>query len=86
MSTIASRDLRNHTREVLERVASVDVVTDTVNGRPVADLRAHEHNRRLTMAKSDFASLHAGQRLDPTLAIDLAWISEGDTEELGPIP
>lgn len=30
-STIASRDLRNHTREVLDRVLSGDVVTITVN-------------------------------------------------------
>lgn len=85
MSTIASRDLRNHTREVLERVAEGNVVTITVNGRPVADLRPHAHHRRPTMSKTEFVTLHEGQRVDPTLAADLAWIVEGDTDELGPI-
>lgn len=85
MSTIASRELRNHTRDVLKRVADGDVVTITVNGRPVADLRPHAHHRRATMSKTDFATLHEGQRMDPTLATDLAWITEGDTDELGPI-
>jgi prevent-host-death family protein len=36
MATVASRDLRNRTRQVLDRVEAGEDVTITVDGRPVA--------------------------------------------------
>jgi prevent-host-death family protein len=38
MGDVASRDLRNNTRSVLDRVAAGEEVTITVDGRPVAKL------------------------------------------------
>ena len=38
MDAIASRDLRNHTADVLRHVAEGTRVTITVNGRPVAQI------------------------------------------------
>ena len=38
MGDVSSRDLRNHTREVLERVQRGEAVRVTVNRRPVAEI------------------------------------------------
>lgn len=38
MTDVSSRDLRNHTREVLERVQRGEPVRITVNRRPVAEI------------------------------------------------
>ena len=40
MADVASRDLRNNTRALLERVEAGESITITVDGRPVATLRA----------------------------------------------
>ena len=39
MSDVASRELRNNTRAVLDRVRAGESVTITVDGRPVATLQ-----------------------------------------------
>lgn len=36
MSTVASREVRNRTRSLLDRVAAGEAITITVDGRPVA--------------------------------------------------
>lgn len=38
MTDVSSRDLRNHTREVLDRVQRGEPVRITVNRRPVAEI------------------------------------------------
>jgi prevent-host-death family protein len=38
MTHIASRDLRNHTGDVLRRVADGERITVTQHGRPVAEI------------------------------------------------
>ena len=38
MTDVASRDLRNNTRALLERVEAGESITITVDGRPVATL------------------------------------------------
>ena len=38
MAEVASRELRNNTRAVLDRVEAGEAVTITVDGRPVARL------------------------------------------------
>jgi len=38
MTDVSSRDLRNHTRDVLERVEGGELVRITVNRRPVAEI------------------------------------------------
>ena len=39
MADVASRDLRNNTRALLDRVEAGESITITVDGRPVATLR-----------------------------------------------
>jgi prevent-host-death family protein len=46
MTTVASRDLRNHTDDVLRAVTDGSGVTVRVNGRPVAELVALERPGR----------------------------------------
>lgn len=85
MTTIASRDLRNHTAAVLKQVAAGTDVTVTVRGEPVAVITRPRQSRRSGVPKDELLELLAEQALDPTLADDLAWITEGTTDDLGPI-
>ncbi|WP_157073199.1 type II toxin-antitoxin system Phd/YefM family antitoxin [Kribbia dieselivorans] len=85
MPTIASRDLRNHTAKVLEGVSRGEIYTVTVHGRPVAELRRVASQRRPAVPKADLLALLDRQRPDPTLAADMAWISEGTTDDLDPL-
>lgn len=41
MSEVTVRDLRNHGKAVLDRVAAGEALTVTRDGRPVAELRPH---------------------------------------------
>ncbi|HPB72586.1 MAG TPA: type II toxin-antitoxin system prevent-host-death family antitoxin [Phycicoccus sp.] len=86
MTIIASRDLRNHTSAVLRQVAEGTDVTITVHGEPVAVLTRPRHTKPLGLTKAEFfAHLDRPRVPDPTLASDLAWISDGTTDDLGPI-
>ena len=85
MPTIASRELRNHTATVLEGVTRGEVYTVTVHGRPVAELRRVADRRRPGVPRPDVIALLDRQRPDPTLAQDMAWITEGTTDDLDPV-
>lgn len=85
MSVVASRDLRNHTREVLSRVAGGERVTVTVNGEPVAELGPPSSALRPYLRHSEALEILARDRPDQQLKADMAWISAGDTDDLGPI-
>lgn len=85
MTTVASRDLRNHTAEVLRTVASGTDVTVTVNGVPVAMITQPPAVRRTSMPRAEFLAFLDSRQSDETFAADMAWISEGDTDDLGPI-
>ncbi|MPV38103.1 type II toxin-antitoxin system Phd/YefM family antitoxin [Georgenia subflava] len=85
MTTIASRDLRNHTASVLKQVADGAEVTVTLHGEPVALITRPRRARRSGMPRAEFLELQAGQSLDDTLAADLAWITDGTTDDLGPV-
>lgn len=80
--TIASRDLRNHTAAVLDGVTRGEVYTVTVHGRPVAEVRRVESRRRSAVPRAELTSLLDRQRPDASLADDIAWITEGTTDEL----
>ncbi|NHN57176.1 type II toxin-antitoxin system prevent-host-death family antitoxin [Calidifontibacter sp. DB0510] len=83
MPTIASRDLRNHTASVLERVSRGETFTVTVHGRPVAELRRVASQRRPAVPLADLLALLDRQQPDATLAEDMAWIADGTTDDLG---
>jgi prevent-host-death family protein len=79
MADIASRELRNQTREVLARVEAGEHVTITVNGRRVAVLVPAE-NRRRWMPRSEF--LRRLYQADAGLRVTLAELSPDSTDDL----
>lgn len=83
MTTVASRDLRNHTADVLRQVAEGSDVTVTVNGRPVALITRPASERPTTMTFAQLVRLRERALSDARLRADLAWISDDTTVELG---
>ena len=41
--------------------------------------------KRTAIPKAEFLAFMSDRRPDPTLAADIDWISEGDTDGLGPL-
>lgn len=70
MTEVASRELRNHTRALLERVAAGETITITVDGRPVARLEPIE-SRRQWIPRGEFMRLITDHQADPGLREDL---------------
>ncbi|MGI8666151.1 MAG: type II toxin-antitoxin system Phd/YefM family antitoxin [Jatrophihabitans sp.] len=85
MSLIASRDLRNHTADVLRRVAAGDRVTITVNGAAVAELGPVSIARRPTISKADLITLLHRHQADAGMREDLADLTAGTTADLDPL-
>lgn len=83
MTSVASRDLRNHTADVLRRVAEGTDVTVTVNGRPVALITRPRGHRASTMTRWQVAELREVALPDERFRADLAWISSDTTDDLG---
>lgn len=85
MSSVASRDLRNHTADVLRRVAAGDRVTITVNGAPVAELVPPSTSRRASIAREDLILLLARHQADAGLKTDLEALTSETTDDLNPL-
>ncbi|MDQ3358330.1 MAG: type II toxin-antitoxin system prevent-host-death family antitoxin [Actinomycetota bacterium] len=85
MVTVASRELRNHTAEVLRQVSEGARVTVTVNGTPVAEIGPLRSTRRRSMSKRDLLDMLARRRADPGLRDDLADLAGDTTDDLDPI-
>ncbi len=81
MRVVASRDLRNKTRSLLDRVAAGEEITITVDGRPVALLGPLPLCTRW-MARDAFVRNVLGHRTDPGLADDLAELAPDTTDDL----
>jgi len=84
MATVASRELRNHTRRVLERVEAGEDVTITVDGRPVALVTRVSQKPRWIPRELLFRHL-AEIQADAGLAADLAALAPETTDDLGPL-
>ena len=82
MTRVASRDLRNHTAEVLRQVSEGARVTVTVNGTPVAEISPVRGMRRASMSKRDLIVLLANHQADPGLRDDLAALAGETTDDL----
>lgn len=80
MTTIASRDLRNHTADVLRQVSSGTLVTITVNGMPVAEIRPVPSARKQFLSKADLIEIITLRQTDPGLRDDLEALA-GDTTD-----
>lgn len=85
MSTVASRDLRNHTADVLRQVAEGTPVTVTVNGRPVAEISRVRAGRPQFLSRADLAGILARSQADPGLRVDLDRLSGDTTADLDPL-
>ena len=81
MTDVASRELRNQTRALLDRVADGERITVTVNGRPVAEL-APIAERPRWMSRGRFANEVLAYQADAGLAADLASLADETTDNL----
>ena len=81
MADVASRDLRNRTRALLDRVASGETITITVDGRPVAVLEPVGRRPRW-LARSEFTDRILSHQADPGLADELAALTDETTDDL----
>ena len=78
---VASRELRNNTRALLDRVEAGESVMITVDGRPVAVL--HPVGRRPRwMTRDEFVTRIAGHQADPALRAELRALAPDTTDDL----
>lgn len=80
MSEVASRELRNSTRALLDRVAGGESITVTVDGRPVAQLQPVARRSRW-VPRADFVASVLGAQADPGLVDDLRDLAGEMTDE-----
>ena len=81
MADVASRELRNQTRTLLDRVADGERITVTVNGRPVAEL-APIAERPRWMSRGRFVNEVLAHQADAGLAAELASLVDETTDDL----
>jgi len=82
MTTVASRDLRNHTAEVLRQVQAGTHVTITVNGTPVAEISPVRSARQQFLSKADLLEITTLRQADPGLRDDLDALAGDTTDDL----
>ncbi len=78
---VASRELRNNTRRLLDRIEGGETLTVTVNGRPVAVLSPVE-DRPSWMGRADFVRRVVGHQADPDLRGELRELAPGTTDDV----
>lgn len=82
---VPSRELRNSTREVLDRVASGEEVRVTVDGRPVARI-VPLPSRPRWVTREQFLRRVVAAQADPELRDDLRSIVGDETTDDLPLP
>lgn len=85
MTVIAARDLRNHTAEVLRRVADGDRVTVTQHGTPVAEIGPVRNARARSLRRAELLQILGSAQADVGLRADLDELAGESTDDLGPI-
>jgi prevent-host-death family protein len=81
MHSVASRELRNQTRSLLDRVAAGEEITVTVDGRPVAVL-APVAQRTRWMSRESFLRSIVDHQADAALRRELAALAPDTTDDL----
>jgi prevent-host-death family protein len=81
VAEVASRELRNATRSLLDRVEAGERLTITVEGRPVAVL-APVGRRPRWLPRSEFASIVLANQADARLTEDLIELASDMTDDL----
>lgn len=84
MDSVASRELRNHTAEVLRRVQAGTELAVTVRGETVAELRPPADRRPRFFTRGELAAVLAAPA-DPGLRDDLAVLAGETTDDLDPL-
>jgi prevent-host-death family protein len=85
MTSVASRDLRNHTADVLRQVSGGTRITITVNGKPVAVISPVRALRPQFFTKADLLTLLADHQADAALSRDLDELAGETTDDLDPL-
>ncbi len=85
MTTVASRDLRNHTAEVLRQVSDGTRITITVNGKPVAEIGPVRALRPRFYSKADLLKLLTDHQADAGLTRALEELAADTTDDLDPL-
>ncbi len=83
MTDVASRELRNNTRALLERVDAGELLTITVDGRAVAELHPVSH-RRQWMSRAEFVNKILPHQADCALLAELEAIAPDTTDDIRP--
>lgn len=81
MGEIASRELRNNTRRLLDRVEAGESVTITVDGRPVAVLNP-VGTRSRWMPRDEFIRTVVAHQADAGLRADLRELLPETTDDI----
>ena len=81
MAEVASRELRNNTRSLLERVQSGEAVTITVNGRPVAVLQPLGRRPRW-LTREEFVHRVVPHQTDPGFHRERSELAPDTTDDL----
>jgi prevent-host-death family protein len=81
MTEVASRDLRNNTRGLLDRVEAGEAITITIDGRPVAVLQPVGRRPRW-LAREEFVRRVLPHQADPGLAGELAELAPDTTDDI----
>lgn len=81
MGVIASRELRNNTRRLLERVERGERITITVGGRPVAIL-SPSGGRPKSLPRAVFVDRVVAHQADPGLAELLRDLAPDTTDDV----
>lgn len=81
MADVASRELRNNTRAILDRVAAGESVTITVDGRAVATLRAVGRRPRF-MGRAEFLDTVIAHQADADMRAVIRDLAPDTTDDL----
>lgn len=81
MANVASRELRNNTRALLERVAAGEEITITVDGKSVAKLVPPGGKPRW-MPRGEFIRKVLAHQADPGLTQDLGDMLPDTTDDI----
>jgi prevent-host-death family protein len=84
MTAVASRELRNNTRALLDRVDAGEVITIAVDGREVAELRPIARERRW-MKRAEFARRVLTHQADADLGAELRRLAPDTTDDIRPL-
>ncbi len=81
MTEVASRELRNNARQLLDRVEAGESLTITVGGRPVAVLQPADRRPRW-VGRSEFVSRILAYQADAGLRAELRELAPDTTDDL----